>query len=1027
MDKKYFNKISRIVAIVIFVIASFTYLSTIEPTASFWDCGEFIASSYKLEVGHPPGNPVYQIIARFFTLFANGKEHVAAAINGMNALISALTIFFLYLTIVHLGRRILETKGKNVYAPGYAVGIIASGIVGALVYCWSDTFWFSAVEGEVYSMSSFFTAIVFWAMLKWEEEAENKYANRWIVLIALLMGLSIGVHLLNLLTIPALAFIYYYKTTKKEVTFWKGFGVLCISFVILALVLFGIIPFLPKIAAMFDLLFVNGLGLHYNSGALFFMTALLVTCFYFIYRTFKKKKALANTIWLCFTMITIGYSAFAMIIIRSSINPPTNEYQPDNPFTLVRYLGREQYGSNPLVYGETFASVPSDYNNPHYYTPLNGKYYKAKGPLDVTYPASGKMLFPRMWSRQPQHIKIYQQYMSNKGKVLPNGQYRMPTMGDNLSFFFNFQVNWMYMRYFMWNFVGRQNDLASPTPGNLLKGNWESGIKFIDQARLGDQTGGPDYIANSRAKNHYFFLPLILGLIGLFFQLNTDNKNWWITFLLFFFTGFAVVLYLNQPPLQVRERDYAYAGSFYAFSIWVGLGVLSIINFVEKKVLKGKEMPAMLACIIGAVTLLIPIQMVGQNWNDHDRSGRYTCRDLAYNYFASCDKNAILITQGDNDTFPLWYLQEVEEIRPDIRIMNTSLMGTDWYLDQMKCKINQSDPIPFTLPRKDYLYGTNEYVDVTNAIKDPITVEQAINFFKSDDPRSKVNKYGNESLDYIPSKHLRIPVNVENVKKYGIVAPEDYDKILDTLDIVYSKDKNNLTKPELMMLDLFAHYNWDRPIYFVSMGGDMNVGEKNYLQFDGLAYKLVPIKSVTHTTDASQIVSSEMYKKVMKDFRWDSISDTTINFDYQNLATFNGVMNVRSIFVQTAKSLVLDGEKDKAIEVLDRMQEVTPEKNLPLNTSIIYSVNEYMVIQAIDTYFKAGEQDKGLELANKFADETINAIQFFARPYKDGYLSKSDVESNISLLYYEIETLKNNGMKKTGNEIETRLKSLLSE
>ncbi len=1020
MNQRQFKLFNRIFATVVLVVASFTYLSTIEPTTSFWDCGEFIASSYKLEVGHPPGNPVFNIIARFFTLFS-GKEHAAMAVNIMSALCSAFTIFFLYLTIVHLGRRIYEKNNDTHLSTGNAIALFGAGLVGALAYCWSDTFWFSAVEAEVYAMSSLFTAVVFWIMLKWEEEAEEKYANRWIILIAFLMGLSIGVHLLNLLTIPALAFIYYYKKTKNP-TFWKGFGVLMLSGAILAVVLYGIIPLLPKFAAWFDLLFVNVFGLPFNSGALVFMILLLAACFLAVFLTYKKGKAIANAIFLSFTMIVIGYSLFSIVIIRSSANTPTNEYQPDNPYTLVRYLAREQYGKNPLVYGQTFASVPKDFNIPKYWTPLGDKYYKADGPLDVSYPAEAKMFFPRMWSSSSDHISFYETY-TGKGKKLPGSDRKMPTFKENLNYFFDFQVNWMYMRYFMWNFAGRQNDIHSPYQ-DPVKGNWESGIKIFDNPRLGDQSVGPDYLVNNVAKNHFYMLPLLLGLIGLFFQLGKDKQNWWVTALLFLLTGLAIVVYLNQPPYQVRERDYAYAGSFYVFSIWIGLAVLAIYNLLTRAFKKFKISNTYLALFSTIISLLVPIQMVSQTWDDHDRSGRYTARDMAYNYLASCDKNAVLVTHGDNDTFPLWYIQEVEEVRTDIRIMNTSLLGTDWYIDQMKYKVYDSEPIPLSIEREQYLYGTNEFIPIIDRVNRPITVKEAIDLFK--DPRVKVKRYG-ENLDYIVSKRLRLPVNKENVLKYGIVAPEDADLIVDTMYIDFSDGKTNLSKPELMMLDFFANYNWDRPIYFVSMGGDLELGLRNYLEFNGYAYKFVPIQSKTKVAEIGYINADYMYNKVMNEYRWESLADTTITIDYQNLYTFNGVMNVRNIFYQTALGLYEKGEKAKAIEVLDKMQEVVTPKNFPLNSSILYSVNEYIVLETIRLYMLAGEKEKGLLLADKFQQETLLAIQLFASPFAKSYLSKSDVENNISLYYHAVDILEKNGAPEEAKNYEDLLKKVFGE
>lgn len=1012
MDKKQFNLISRIVGLAVFVVATLTYVLTLEPTTSFWDCGEFIASSYKLEVGHPPGNPVFQLVARFFTMFASA-ENAAYAVNFMNAICSSLTILFLYLTIMHLGRRLLEKNGREYLSVSNAIALWGSAAVGALAYCWSDTFWFSAVEGEVYAMSSLLTAIVFWAMLKWEDEADEPYANRWIVLIAFLLGLSIGVHLLNLLAIPAIAFIYYYKKSTSF-TWGKAFGVLALSAVILAVILWGIIPYLPKLAAYVDLLFVNGFGLPYNTGAVVFMLLLLAACFWLIYFSHKRGKVLLNTITLCFTMIVIGYSSFAVVVIRSSVNTPTNEYQPDNPFTLVRYLGREQYGSNPLVYGETFASVPTNYSVPKYYTPLDGKYYKTDGPLDVKYPAESKMLFPRMWSKSPDHIEFYKHYTGD-GKVPQGGSHKMPTFKENLSFFFDYQINWMYFRYFFWNFVGRQNDLHSPSPGEPLKGNWESGIGFIDKARLGDQSVGPDYIVDSRSKNHYYFLPLILGLIGLFFQLKKDQQNWWVTMLLFLLTGIGIVVYLNQPPLQVRERDYAYAGSFYMFCVWIGLAVMAIHQFIEQYI-KGDKLPKwLIPSAVSVLALIVPVQMASQNWDDHDRSGRYTAQNLAYNYLMSLDENAIIVTHGDNDTFPLWYIQEVEGVRLDTRIMNTSLLGTDWYIDQMRRKIYDSDPVKFSLDRIDYLYGKNEFPDVVDRVNRPITLKEAITLFK--DPRVKINRYGTPE-SFIAQHKLRLPVNKENVKKYGIVAEEDYDKIVDTLYMDIPAHRSSISKTELMILDMLSNYDWDRPIYFVSQGGDLDIGLRNYLQFEGFAYKFVPIKSTTRTADIGQIDALKMFDKVMKVYEWDNLADTTINIDYQNLATFNGVMNIRGIFVQTAVGLFEDGYKEKAVQVLDRMQQVMVPQNFPLNTSILYSINEYMVLQAIEVYIKCGEKEKGVKLAQDFARETLESVELFAQPYGRGIMSKSDLENNYSLYGYMLEILSESGCPEEAKALE---------
>ena len=977
MEQKKFTLINRIFAVIVLLTAAITYLMTIEPTVSFWDCGEFIASSYKLEVGHAPGNPVFQMIARFFTMFAS-PEHAAMAVNIMSALCSAFTIFFLYLTIVHLGRRIIEKNGGNgTLSMGEGISLIGAGVVGALAYCWSDTFWFSAVEAEVYAMSSLFTAVVFWMILKWEEQADTEYADRWIVAIAFLMGLSIGVHLLNLLTIPAIAFVYYYKKATK-VTTWGCAGVFAVSALILAVVLWGIIPYLPKIAALFDLLFVNVLNLPFNTGAAFFVLALLALSFWAIYFTRKKGKHIWNTVMLCFTMIVIGYSAFAMVVIRSANNTPTNEGQPDNPFALVKYLGREQYGSTPLVYGPTFASVPVDYKESSYYTKLDGKYYKTSNPIDYVFSSESKMLFPRMHSKDPSHINFYKSYTQGRGKTIPGTEEKMPTFADNLKFFFDYQFNWMYMRYFMWNFAGRQNDLHGQVPGDPISGNWECGIDFIDRARLGDQSEGPDYIVNNKAKNHYYMLPLLLGIIGLLYQLGKDKRNWWITFLLFFLTGIAIILYLNQSPYQVVYD-------------WLSKP-LSRIHIPEK----------VTAIVVSVLLLGVPVLMAAENWDDHDRSGRYTARDMAYNYFMSTDDQAILVTHGDNDTFPLWYIQEVEGVRLDARVMNTSLLGIDWYIDQMQWKQYDAEPIKFTTKRINYLYGTNDYAYILERFNRPIMLKDAIALFN--DPRVKANVYGDQ-VSYLASRKLMIPVNKDNVMKYGIVPEEDYDKILDTVCLEIPSGKNMLEKSELMILDMLANYDWDRPIYFMTQGGALDIGIRDYLQLDGFIYKFVPIKSSTSFYEVSQVDTDALYDRLMNVFRMDSFTGDFF-VDYQNLSTFNGVASPRFVFVQTANALYKKGETDKAVQLLDRMQETFPDRNFPLNTSAaVRYVNENMVINAIELYIKCGQNDKALDLADRFLTETMKAIKLFSQPYHGNVLSRSDLENNFLLYQYAVETV----------------------
>ena len=1003
MDKKKFNLWNRIVACVVFVVAAVTYLSTIEPTASFWDCGEFIASSYKLEVGHPPGNPVFQLFARIFTLPVP-PEKAAVTVNAMNAILSALTIFFLYLTTVFFGKRLVKPGKEGEYSPAQAIAIFGAGAVGALVYCFSDTFWFSAVEGEVYAMSSLFTALVFWAMCQWYEQADDPHANRWIVLIAFLMGLSIGIHLLNLLTIPAFVFMYYYRKNEgKELPFKKLLGIFLIGVVIEALLVFLFIPYLPKLAAFFDRIFVNGFGLPYNSGSLFFMVALLGLCFWALFYTLKKDKVFWNTVMLCVTTLVIGFSLFSIVIIRSAAKTPTNEYQPDNAYTLVRYLSREQYGSTPLLYGQYF-DAPYDLKSGKYWAPLNGKYVKVDAPADAEYLPEGKMLFPRMWSSaSPSHVDFYESYMNGKGVRVKGATHKKPTFGANLRFFFDYQLNWMYWRYFMWNFVGRQNDIHSPSPGELFYGNWESGVGFIDRLRLGDQEDAPAILAENKGKNHYFFLPLLLGLLGLVFQFDRDKRGSWIVFLMFFMTGIAIVLYLNQPPYQVRERDYAYAGSFYMFAIWVGLGVAALYEWLND-VSKGKA-SKVVAVGTSVLCLGVPALMAEENWDDHDRSHRYTSTDMAANYLNSVGENGMLVTHGDNDTFPLWYAQEIEGIRTDVRVVNTSLLGTDWYIDQMKWACNESKPLPLSIPQAQYLYGTNEYVFIAYDDGSPMYIKDVMDVFK--DPKMKVELSSGRKVDFICARKIVVPVNKENCLKYGIVPESLADEIPESITLTMSEDKSYLSKPELFMLDLLSGYEWDRPLNLLNMGGDLNVGIKDYLMFDGFSYRFTPVKNRPATTDPGKVDALELYRKMKETFKWDALSRTDYFVDYQNLYTFMGVLSQRQMFLNVANALIDAGEDDKALEILDLCQKNFPEQNFPLESIPIgFSANDYMVIQMVENYYYLDADDQARELGLKMSEELLETARFYLEFYE---YAGSSFETTHRCIVYLADVFKQYG------------------
>ena len=1018
MDNKKFTLWNRITAAVVFAVSAFTYLSTIEPTASFWDCGEFIASSYKLEVGHPPGNPVFQLFARMFTMFGDAA-HAAVLVNSMSAICSALTIFFLYLTIVFLAKRLIR-RDESGYSAAQAMVIFGSGAVGALAYCFSDTFWFSAVEGEVYAMSSLFTALVFWAMTKWYECADQPYANRWIVLISFLMGLSIGVHLLNLLAIPAIVFLYYYRKNEDgRYTFRQYVRIMLVSVVIIALILFVIVPYLPKVAAYFDLLFVNVFHLPFNSGAVFFMVALLALCFWGLFVTLRRDKVFWNTALLCFTTIVVGFSLFSICVIRSSVKTPTNEYQPDNAFTLVRYLSREQYGSNPLIYGQYF-DAPVSAEATTYWTPLDGKYYKAPGAPKYKFDPSGKMLFPRMWSGgSVQNEEFYQLYTKGKGHKVPGAKYRRPTQGANLAYFFDYQLGWMYWRYFMWNFVGRQNDVHGMTPHNLFHGNWESGIGFIDDFRLGDQSDAPAILKDNKGKNHYFFLPLILGLLGLFFQFARDKRGCWLVFLLFFMTGIAIVIYLNQPPYQVRERDYAYAGSFYAFSIWIGLAVAAIWTGIRESITSKKG--TAVAAAVTLACLCVPALMAAQNWDDHDRSNRYTSVEMAENYLNSVGKDGILVTHGDNDTFPLWYAQEVEGFRTDVRIVNTSLLGTDWHIDQMKYAVNESAPLDLTVPLKQYLYGTNEVVYIYDKRNQPILISEVMDVFKH--PDIKLTTNDGDRIDFIVSRKIVVPVNKENVLKYGILTEKFADEIPEYITLEIPQNKQFLMKSELFFLDLLSNYQWDRPLHFLGGGGDIEIGIKDYLMSDGYSSHLVPLRNrIEHNKGLGKIDTDKLYDQMTNSFRWDAMARGDYFIDYQNIYTHLGVMPVRSLFVDAAEAFLKAGERDRALEMLDKCQEIMTRDRYPYETvSIGLPSNDLQEAYIMKYYFILGQSEKAMKVAVDLLNDLLMEARF-AREFV-GY-AEDDFKTAASLILTITDILRQNGETDLASQAEERIYKL---
>jgi len=983
---KNFKQLNNIVGWLTFLVAAITYLLTIEPTASFWDCGEFITTSFKLEVGHPPGAPFFMILGRFFTILGGSPSNAAVMINSMSALASAFTILFLFWSITHLAKKLI--KAESEFTMGQTIAILGSGVVGALAYTFSDTFWFSAVEGEVYASSSLFTALVFWAMLKWEDSADEPHANRWIILIAYLMGLSIGVHLLNLLAIPALVFVYYYR--KYTVSRNGILLSLLVSLLILGVVMYVIIPGVITIATWFELMFVNGMGLPFNTGVIIYALLLVSGIIYGIWYTVHKKLILWNTVLLSFMVILIGYSSFAMIVIRSSANPPMDQNSPDNVFALLGYLNREQYGDRPLVYGQYYNTPLDKYvDDKPYYIQKGGKYVVADMRQKPTFESNLCTVFPRMYSREPDHVEAYKQWANIKGRSVQvageDGESKtiqIPTFGENLTFFFRYQVNQMYFRYFMWNFAGRQSDIQSH--GEISNGNWLTGINFLDSIRLGDQSKLPQEFKNNKGKNKYYLLPLILGILGIIFMYNRGvdgRKNLWVVFLLFFMTGLAIVIYLNQAPLQPRERDYAYAGSFYAFTIWIGIGVLALYEALKKYV----PDTASAATASGLALLLVPMVMAAQNWDDHDRSNRYTARDFGANYLNTCEPNSIIFTNGDNDTFPLWYNQEVEGVRTDVRVCNLSYFQTDWYVDQMKSKAYDSDPLPITFTHDQYVQGKRDviYLMEDPRLKGSVELQKALDFVKDENPRTKLEQA--DFAAYIPSKKLFMVVDKAAVIRNKVVEPKDYDKIVDTL-VINLGSKNYITKDELMILDMIASNNWKRPIYFaITVGRDKYMNLQDYFQLEGLAYKLVPIRTESDGLNFGRVNSGLMYKNVIENFKWGNMEKPDVYIDENNARM---MMNIRNTFNRLAETLVVEGNNEKATKVLDRCVELIPHKIVPYN---------YFSMMMSETYFKAGQPAKGKEIINTIMTNYKEQLDYF---FKLDRQKRNSVDEEIQRSLY---------------------------
>jgi hypothetical protein len=978
-----FQRANIILGWFMFMAATAVYMMTLEPTMPFWDCGEFIASAYKLEVGHPPGAPLFMLIARLFSAFV-GVENVPYAINSLSAVSSGATIMFLFWTITHLAKKMVDKDGDQ--SDNKNLIIFAAGLIGGFAYAFSDTFWFSAVEGEVYAMSSLFTAVVFWAILKWENEADEPSNLRWIILIAYLMGLSIGVHLLNLLAIPAICFVYYFK---KNTFSWKGVAITSgVALGLLFLMQTVILIWSIQIAAWFERFFTNTLGMPFNTGVFFYALILIGGLVALIIYSKKRGWVAVNTLTWSVAVALIGYTTFATIVIRSQADTPMNENKPNNFFALVSYMNREQYGDRPLLRGQYF-NTPQVRNKP--YVDGNEVYVKSysvrednnKSKLVISFKNrfeaeqyisnnTGQKLmvkeeyletgekkatepnytqthvFPRMYSSQGSHIQQYKIWAELKDLK------RTPTFGENMGYFFSYQVNWMYWRYFMWNFAGKQNDTQGH--GDFVDGNWKTGIGFYDEARLGNQEFVPELSKNSKANNSYYMIPLLIGLLGLVYQLLRHRSDFIVVGLLFVLTGFAIVVYLNQTPLQPRERDYAYAGSFYAFAIWIGLGVTAIY-FWLKLVLKKIPSTAIAGLAFG-LTLVAPILMAAQGWDDHDRSDRRTGIDMAKNYLNSLQPNAIIFTNGDNDTFPLWYAQEVEGVRTDVRVVNLSLLNTDWYIDQMKRRQYESAPVPFSIPEFKYRQGTRDLI-VLNSDSALTPLEEALAYCLDD---AKIQDFGYKKFSVMPNYQFSYAVSKENQAKFSQYVGAN-DSLVSTMSFALMDDDGEsprqfITKAQLMVMDLIVHNNWERPIYFaVTTGSEAYMGLEPYFQLEGLAYRLTPIYHADYDRDnmTGGVVSELMYDNVMNKFLWGNIDTKDIYLDENNRRM---VTNLRMQMNNLAEQFIIENKMDKAVAVLNKSINSLPEKNAPYDQPQI-------MWQTAELLFKAGDLQTATKLAER--------------------------------------------------------------
>ncbi len=962
--KKGFGLWNNITGWAVFAVSLVIYLMTIEPTVSFWDCGEFILCSFRLEVGHPPGAPFFLLLGRFFSLFAGGDtSKVAMMVNILSAFASAFTILFLFWSITRLVR--LATGDGPEVTGGKAFAILAAGAIGGLAYAFSDTFWFSAVEGEVYGTSSLFTAAVVWAILRWYDEADDPHAGRWIILIAYLMGLSIGVHLLNLLALPVIVLLWYFR--KHTVTTRGVIWALLAGFLILGVLNFVFVPGVAKVAGWFELFFVNSLGLPYNTGLYIYLVLLTGLISGGIWYSLKQGKKILNFAMTVIAVLILGYSSFALIIIRANAHPPMNQNDPSDVFSFIYYINRSQYPRAPFLYGNYYsAPVTGLEKKIGGYNKKDGR-YEPYYTTEYQYDKRFMTVFPRMYSSDPGHIREYEYWGKVRGTkvTIRSGQESeqavIPSFGENLRFFFRYQVGVMYMRYFMWNFAGRQNDVQGN--GNVMDGNWISGIPFIDNARLGDQSLLPEENRNNPARNKYFLLPLLAGLAGIYWQYRRDGKGLSLVALLFLMTGLAIVTYLNQNPSQPRERDYAYAGSFYAFAIWIGMSVMLLYELLRKFM---KEYPA---AIIPAVVLMaaVPFLMIVQNYDDHDRSDRYTARDIASNYLSSVDENAVLLTYGDNDSFPLWYIQDVEGFRTDVRVANLSYLQSGFYIETMSRKAFESDPLPFTLPVEKYIEGERVQLPVEELIKEPTPIRKVVEFAGSDDPKAKVDLSGRgDFFNFIPVREFIVDVDSAHVIATGAVRPWHADRMLKPM--IWKFSNSMAIKDDLAVIDFMAGNNWERPLYYsVTVPASTYIGLEQYFILEGMAYRVSPVRiDPPGQGETGMVDTREMYENMMNKFRWGNADKEGVYLDENNRRMFDVF---RRQFAKLAKALVVEGDTARAVAAVQRGLSIVPPDKMPY---------DYFSTDLGDALAMAGRKNEAEKLFTTIVDNSVATLSFIA-------------------------------------------------